>query len=390
MKITYFFTDLGTSGGPMTLYNFMNCLHEFGHEVYVVTRYESFRWEHNTYLKYLNKRSRFSIAKRIARYKIMQLLTGQNNLSQVAVYTWDLIRNYRTLEIDSDILVATYPFTIDAVAKLGKNKKLVMHNQHFEELMFSDYSDVTQIRMLNNYPVNHIVNCTWLYKMFKYNYGFDPVVITPGIDTGIFFENENGIRKYSNMENIKIISYCDPSRPFKGYVQQMQIFERLYKLNGDNIEIQFFGNDPKTDAFKYTFLGIIPQKELAEHYRNSHLAIVFSWYESFPLPPVEAMACGCAVISTRYGTEDYLEDGVTGRVIDALDTNRSVDIINETIHDADMLLQFVSNGREMVKNFTWEEQAKKLNQFLLNLKSKDYVDSQKVQQGLYSEFEKLK
>jgi hypothetical protein len=253
MKITYFFTDLGYTGGPLTLYNFMNKLVEFGHDVYVVTPYEHFQWDKDTYLKYIGKRSKVKIALRMLRRKLANILIGQKVFVEVAVIADELIEKYKDMDIDSDILIATYPYTIDAAMKLGKNKKIVMHNQHYEEHMFRDYADIAQIRVLNYYPVNHIVNCSWLYKMFKYNYGFDPIVVTPGIDTEIFFEEKDGATKYSNIERLKIISYFDPQRPFKGYDQQMRIFKKLYEINGDAIEIQFFGNDPKTDDFKYVF-----------------------------------------------------------------------------------------------------------------------------------------
>ena len=389
MKITYFFTDLGYTGGPLTLYNFMNKLVEFGHDVYVVTPYEHFQWEKDTYLEYIGKRPKVKIAVRMLRRKLVNALVSQKTLTEVAVITDELIGKYKEMNIDSDILVATYPYTVDVVMKLGKNKKIVMHNQHYEEHMFQDYADISQIRILNHYPVNHIVNCSWLYKMFKSNYGFDPIVITPGIDTEIFSEAKDGTEKYSNIEKLKIISYCDPQRSFKGYDQQMQIFKKLYEMNGDAIEIQFFGNDPKTNDFKYVFLGKVPQKKLAEYYRQAHVMIMFSWYESFPLPPVEAMACGCAVISTKYGTEDYLEDGVNGMVINAFDIGGSVRKINELIHDPEALLRYAKNAREVARRFTWQEQSEKLNEFLSNLPSRNYVDVLELQKGNYDELRKI-
>lgn len=389
MRIVYFFTDFGYTGGPLTIYNFMNKLVEFGHEVYAVTPYESFRWRKDGYLKYIERRPRVKIAYRILRRKLAQLLTGQKVSSEVAVLTSELVCKYEALSVDADILVATYPYTVDAVIKLGKDKKIVMHNQHYEEHMFRDYADIAQIRALNHYPVNHIVNCSWLYKMFKYNYARDPIIVTPGVDNEIFFEKEETLEKYSDIKKIKIISYCDPQRSFKGYDQQIQILRKLYEINGDCIDIQFFGGDPKRNDFKYTFLGKLPQKKLAEYYRQAHIMVMFSWYESFPLPPVEAMACGCAVISTKYGTEDYLEDNVTGKIINSFDIDGSVRIINELIHDPAKLLRYVKNAREMVKKFTWQEQSKKLNKFLLSLSSKSYVDVLELQKGNYDELKRI-
>lgn len=50
---------------------------------------------------------------------------------------------------------------------------------------------------------------------------------------------------------------------------------------------------------------------MAEFYRRCDLFVLPSRMEAFPLPPLEAMACGCAVVSTACGgVEDYAEDGV--------------------------------------------------------------------------------
>lgn len=390
MKITYFFTDLGYTGGPLTLYNFMNKLVEFGHEVHVVTPYEFFQWDKDTYLKFVDRRSKLRIVFRMVRIRLVQKLLRQKVLGEMAILTRELIEKYNKASIDSDILVATYPYTVDAALKLGKNKKIVMHNQHYEEHMFRDYADIVQIRIFNHYPVHHIVNCSWLHKMFRYNYGFDPIIVTPGIDTEIFFEEiVETQKKYTSIKKLKIISYCDPQRAFKGYEQQMKIFEKLHKFAGDKIEIQLFGNDPKTKLFRYTFLGKIPQKKLAEYNRQAHIAVMFSWYESFPLPPIEAMACGCAVVSTRYGTEDYLEDGVNGKIIDSFDIDGSVEAIHGLINDTEALRGYVSNARDIVGKFTWQEQSEKLSTFFENLPERDFVDVLNLQRGNYEELRKI-
>jgi glycosyltransferase involved in cell wall biosynthesis len=49
-------------------------------------------------------------------------------------------------------------------------------------------------------------------------------------------------------------------------------------------------------------LGFIPDQELPELYRAADAFIYPSLYEGFGLPPIEAMACGCPVISSTRGS----------------------------------------------------------------------------------------
>ena len=401
MKITYFLTSFGKTGGPLTIYNFCNGLTKKGHEVYVVTMNESIKWDFDSHKQFINNnKSNMSdifvnSLKSLARPLLLPLINKFNqkhkNEKQDARDTISdisklLIKNYKKLDIDSDVFIASHTYTADAVYRLGRKKKIAMHNQHFEELMF-DEDDRTKISMYHYLPFNHIVNCQWLEKMFKYNYGIAAEVITPGIDTAIFNHTLN-VGKYSNSNRVKLITYCDPTRKFKGFEQQMPILEKLNKIN-KNLEILIYGQDPKTALFPYTFLGWISQQKLAEYYSETHLAISFSWYESFPLPPIEAMASGCAVAAGRYGTEDYLIDGHSGIVINPFNIDESVNKINDLARNTRLMHELAANGQVICKKFNWEEQTEKFNQFLMKLSSPTTMDIDKIRIGQFSEFERL-
>jgi glycosyltransferase involved in cell wall biosynthesis len=48
-------------------------------------------------------------------------------------------------------------------------------------------------------------------------------------------------------------------------------------------------------------LGFVPETELPDWYRAADVLVYPSLYEGFGLPPLEAMACGCPVLSSREG-----------------------------------------------------------------------------------------
>ncbi|GEM_PF-6920343 len=403
MKISYFLTALGLSGGPMIIYNFMNGLVKNGHEVFMVTMNESFKWDFDTYKKYIGKKEtskeRLAAFSRKQYYRVryyinltLKKLSVRTRIGKdkVLSITEALIDSYNKLEIDSDVLIATMTYTGDAVYKLGAGKKIVMHNQHFEELIFgSDEDTRSGIRALTLLPFHHIVNCEWLDKMFRYNYNIAGTIIRTGLDTGIFNAEPNP-HKYleKQSETITVITYCDPRRKFKGTPQQISILERLCEKN-KNIEVLIYGLDPKTDRFPYKFLGWISQKELVKFYASSHLLVSFSWYEAGPLPPLEAMACGCAVVAGKYGTEDYLIDNETGIIIDPFKTEESVDKITKLINKPERMLELATAGKKMSEKFRWETEVQKLDAFLTNLPAPRSVNIPKVQNGNLKELDKI-
>ncbi len=388
MKVVYFLTDLTLTGGSMTLYNFMNGLVQKGNDVYVVTTRESFKWQYNTYKKFLNKKN-FKFRFKHLFYKTSNLFLHKDSLhSNILVTTNYLVNNYKKLNISGDILIATHISTADAVYKLGIDKKIILHSQHFEELMYHNSFDIATVKIYNNLPFNHIVNCSWLQKMFIFNYNIKPVIITPGMDKNIF-NGSLSDKKYLNVKKIVIITYCDPDREFKGYEQQMKILEMIHHLHKKYVEIQIFGKDPNINSFKYKFLGFIPQSKLAEYYRNAHVAIMFSWYESFPLPPIEAMACGCAVISTKYGTEDYLKDNVNGKIINSFNIEESVKMISKLILNPEVLYNFAKEGKKTANKYSWDIQINKINSFLKKLKKQTASNIKKIQSGDNNEMSKV-
>jgi glycosyltransferase involved in cell wall biosynthesis len=66
-------------------------------------------------------------------------------------------------------------------------------------------------------------------------------------------------------------------------------------------------------------LGFVPAEELPDWYRAADLFVNPSLYEGFGLPPLEAMACGCPVLTTTRGALGE----VVGEAAGKLDPERS-------------------------------------------------------------------
>jgi glycosyltransferase involved in cell wall biosynthesis len=71
-----------------------------------------------------------------------------------------------------------------------------------------------------------------------------------------------------------------------------------------------------------------------------------SWYESFPLLPIEAMACGTSVITTPYGTEDYAIDGHTAIVVRPRVVSDFVVALDGLVRLPELRQRLARNGRQ--------------------------------------------
>jgi glycosyltransferase involved in cell wall biosynthesis len=75
---------------------------------------------------------------------------------------------------------------------------------------------------------------------------------------------------------------------------------------------------PADVADRVSFLGMIPRSELVDRYYTSDIfAFAPIWNEGFGLPPVEAMAAGLPVVTSRSGTVmETVVDGRTGYLVE--------------------------------------------------------------------------
>jgi glycosyltransferase involved in cell wall biosynthesis len=100
--------------------------------------------------------------------------------------------------------------------------------------------------------------------------------------------------------------------------------------------------------------GFVDQARLAALYRSASVCVSASWYESFPLPPLEAMAVGVPTICTRLGTEDYAADGENALIVPPQDPNAIAAALRRVRDDPDLCERLVRNGLDTARRFTWK------------------------------------
>jgi glycosyltransferase involved in cell wall biosynthesis len=88
-----------------------------------------------------------------------------------------------------------------------------------------------------------------------------------------------------------------------------------------------------------------------------------SLYEACPSPPLEAMACGCPVLtSDRHGSKEIAHDAallVDPESVDAIEGG-----IRRLIGDQDLRQQLIRRGFERQRTFTWTECAQQTMKIL--------------------------
>ena len=100
-------------------------------------------------------------------------------------------------------------------------------------------------------------------------------------------------------------------------------------------------------------------------YNGSGVFVCPSWTEGFPLPPAEAMACGCALVSTSCGgISEYAEHSVTALLSPPRDPEALAANLLRVLADDDLRIRLALEGHKRIQAFTWERSTNLLEEFI--------------------------
>lgn len=110
---------------------------------------------------------------------------------------------------------------------------------------------------------------------------------------------------------------------------------------------------------KVRFLGRVTDLELISLYSMADVFAFPSFAEGFGVPPLEAMACGVPVIVSNTASLPEVV-GDAGLLIDPYNTGELATAILRILGDKQLQEDLRQKGYERVKQFTWQESARKM------------------------------
>jgi len=363
MKINYVMHIIDPYGGVRVLFEIMNRLSDRGHEVSLTTSAKTITFPLK--VKFictetdLQRLSRLSISGILELYSKIGLGYHSNLREEI------IIQNEVKSIPDCDINIAQNDTAAIAVFRSKKGVPF-HHMQHFEEIFFENDPYRKAIVEESMYlPINRIVNSIWLKNKMKEKYGYDLQVVNPAIDHNVFYPRE--VKKVT--DKMRVLCFAKQTR-WKGFPDALEAMTIVMKKK-DNVEFIAYGaNRPSYYSdIPYKFIKFPSDIELAKLYSSADVVICPSWFESFPLPPIEAMACGAPVVTTPYGTEDYAFHQKNSLVVPPRDPKALADAVLGLLDNEDLRETFKKEGPKTAKQFTWDRTVNEIEElFYLSLK----------------------
>jgi len=198
----------------------------------------------------------------------------------------------------------------------------------------------------------------------------DKVSVTPEAPRPVFKKRKNPELLRSLGIHGDFILFVGTIEPRKNLRRLVEAFDRMLRNTSLSPKLVIAGGQ---GWMMDDFVSFIKQKGLDDHvcltgylededlcglYSTCAAFIYPSLYEGFGLPPLEAMACGAPVITSR--TPALLETvGNAARLVDPRDVDDIARAMTEMLSDQKLREHYAELGKVHVKKFSWEQTVQK-------------------------------
>ncbi len=173
------------------------------------------------------------------------------------------------------------------------------------------------------------------------------------------------------------ILYVGQRGAHKNFDMLLTAYDHSHKLNAAFSLVCFGGGELRVEERKKIVeLGLSHRvlhyagsdDLLANLYTHAAVLVYPSLYEGFGIPPLEAMHCGCPVLSSATSSLPEVV-GNAGLYFDPTDEEDLIHKLNLILSDDNLRQGLISAGYQQVKKFDWDVCAEKTLQFYREVKS---------------------
>jgi glycosyltransferase involved in cell wall biosynthesis len=272
----------------------------------------------------------------------------------------------------ADVTLATSYETALPVALYGTGKKAYFL-QHYEPYFKNEAAHPlwAEQEALRSYMLGleMIANSLWLKDTIESQI---PSLKVKLCLNAINHEHFKGTPKKATADQMEIviISYGGRDARWKGFMEMATAVKiARNQLSKYNLRWHVYGDallPPQNDIASYVSLGFLYPEQLAEAYRGSDLLLSASWYESFPLFPLEAMACGLPVITTQPGAESFAIAGETAEIVQPRNPEDIARGLIQVIQDIHYRNSLAEKGWKKSHEFNWIQSIDIMEHHLCN------------------------
>jgi D-inositol-3-phosphate glycosyltransferase len=207
------------------------------------------------------------------------------------------------------------------------------------------------------------------------------VVIPPGVDLGHFYpiapdEAKEFVGIESNSRMLLFVGRIEPLKGIDTLIQAIADMRENGVFENNHLSLAVIGGDPdvspeatsvemaRLQAMReqfgvqdlVAFLGRRSQDTLPYYYSAAEAVVVPSFYESFGMVALEAMACGTPVVASEVGGLAFLvQDEVTGFTVPSDEPDALARRLTELINNPALRKQMGAQAAKFAQEYAWSK-----------------------------------
>ncbi len=220
---------------------------------------------------------------------------------------------------------------------------------------------VSNVHMLNK-PVEiakniiFIASSTMVYEKLRILYPEHRIFrVGNGVNCSYFSYTGKNL---TEPKSIGMIFYAGKDSRHKGVEAGFQVMRKIKEKFPKMRFITAGLKREKTIPDFVEFIKGLTSEDMLSFYRNADIFIYPSLEDAWPNPPMEAVACGCALVTTDVGgIRDFVTDRETAMICRPGDVEGMVQAVEFLIKNPDFWKKLIYNGTMRIKQFDYFQQA---------------------------------
>lgn len=354
MKVNFIAPSIGHSGGMDVIYKYADLLAKKGNDVVVYKPIKSCNMHR------YNGRTKNRVHQI---YCSLKGFAASFSPKRNDKFVWKVANE--TVR-DADVVIATSWPTAYMINKLSSQKGDKYYFVQDFEVWDNRKMGLESYRL----PLKKIVISSWINKKLHDELGIGPFpIVYNGIDTTIY-RRCNTNKKAEKVQLLMLNHTLEK----KGVKYGLRVFEEI-SSRYSNCKLLMFGTCDGSNLPDYVEYYQCPSKEkLVELYSSSDIFIFPSLEEGWGLTPLEAMACGCAVVGTRTGFA--LDFGIHEKnmmISNPGECEGMVRNIEELLRNPKKLETIKAGGLELATQLKWDDSVNLLETLLRDYATKPFI-----------------
>ena len=279
---------------------------------------------------------------------------------------------------DADFIIADIVAMV-CLLSLFNRRKVICFAQDYDESYYSNRLQQLFIRFLyflglTLFRIKTIAVSTSLAELLRCRFGADVSVVENGIDTDMFYVDPL-LELMSRKDGRKALLLHSRTDYRKGFDLAVKIIKQLQSKSTVQLEIWTVG-EPAQGLFSSYLqrdFGYVGEADLRHIMSSADVFFYPTRHEGFGLMPLEAMACGCAVVTTTAVPFAVHEDNAL--VAEIGDCAAMTEYLITLLADENLANRLVESGKQLTSKYKLSAAARQFEMTLSTIRRKKTFSS---------------